>query len=244
MLSNGIFIMICKDATESNNVALLINEEKKKFDNLLSKILPKALANQVQRFEKSISFTVQLVSVLFADIVEFNSLCRSLPPNRVLSTLNLLFSRFDQLLVKWPTLTKIKNIGDCYMVVGGIFSDALQPIDLAKEAVSYGLDLIRATWELKKKQNQNIDIKIGVHTGGPIIAGILDISRPTFEVFGQVVGTAQFLKKKGLPMHVHLSRPCYELLFKSISAEFRENGKQTYKDQTFVTYIATVKFKK
>lgn len=70
------------------------------------------------------------------------------------------------------------------------------------------------------------------------------ISSPTFEVFGQVVGSAQFLKKKWLPMHVHLSRPCYELLFKPISAEFVESGKQTYKDTKFVAYIATVKFKK
>ena len=244
MLSNGIFIMICKDATEANNYTLLINEEKKKFDNLLSKILPKALANQVSKFERSISFTVQNVTILFADIVNFNNLCRTLPPNRVLAILSNLFSRFDQLLTKRPTLTKIKNIGDCYMVVGGIFNDAPQQIDHAKETVSYGLDLIRATWDFKKEQNQNIDIKIGVHTGGPIVAGILDISRPTFEVFGQDVGAALFLKKKGLPMFVHLSRPCYELLFKSISAEFRENGKHTYKDTTFLTYIATVKFKK
>ena len=245
MLSNGIFIMICKDATESNNYTLLINEEKKKYDNLLSKILPKALANQVQKYEKSISFTVQNVTVLFADIVEFNTLCRNLPPNRVLSILNMLFARFDQLLLKRPTLTKIKNIGDCYMVVGGIFNDAPQQIDHAKETVSYGLDLIRAAWDVKKEQNQNIDIKIGVHTGGPIVAGILDIPRPTFEVFGQPVGVAQFLKKKGLPMFVHLSRPCYELLFKSInSAEFHENGKHTYKDTTCLTYVATVKFKK
>jgi len=67
-----------------------------------------------------IAETFPEVTVLFADIVGFTELSARLGPREIVNMLrDDVFGRFDKLVVDYK-LEKIKTIGDCYMVVGGI----------------------------------------------------------------------------------------------------------------------------
>jgi adenylate cyclase len=61
----------------------------------------------------------EAVTVPFADIVGFTELAASIEPDALVSLLNAIFSRFDQLAERHG-LEKIKTIGDSYMAVGGL----------------------------------------------------------------------------------------------------------------------------
>ena len=212
MIACGKFVITCRNVTQSHNYNTLILEEKQNSDKLLSTILPPSLVSRVQEGEKNISFSVQSASILFSDIVSFTPWCSSLPEETVMSTLNILFKRFDSILVTKPTMTKIKCIGDCYMAAGGIFAEINQPAVHAKDVVSFGLQSIKEVLLINDEIHQNLKIRVGVNTGGPIVAGVLGIGKPTFEILGPAINRAQQMEQNGFPMKVHISSAVYELI--------------------------------
>ncbi|KAG2432297.1 hypothetical protein HYH02_013020 [Chlamydomonas schloesseri] len=60
------------------------------------------------------------VTVVFADIVGFTSMCQQLHPARVMAFLDDLYNAFDHLLDETGCY-KVETIGDCYMVCSGLF---------------------------------------------------------------------------------------------------------------------------
>ena len=240
MLASGKFVMSCRDITQTVRYNTLIREERAKSDQLLSTILPPSLVKRVQEGEKNISFAVQSASILFSDIVEFTPWCGALPAATVMSTLNILFRRLDAILATKPTMTKIKCIGDCYMAAGGIFAEINQPTEHAKEVVTFGLESIRAILEINKEIGEKLKIRVGVNTGGPIVAGVLGIGKPTFEILGPAINLAQQMEHHGVPMAVHITRSVYELIYGD-TFTIRERGAVQVKGGSVITYLVTQK---
>ncbi|OHT14671.1 Adenylate and Guanylate cyclase catalytic domain containing protein [Tritrichomonas foetus] len=225
-----------RDITQNVMYNKLIQEEKMKSDKLLSSILPPKLVSRVAAGEKDISFAVQSVTIVFMDIVSFTPWCGSLPAATVMSTLNMLFKEFDALTQMHVTMTKIKCIGDCYMGAGGIFMDVNQPTAHAKDVVEFGLDAIDAVGTLNEKIGQSLRIRVGVNTGGPIVAGVLGTEKPTFEILGPTINMAQQMEHHGVPMKVHISRAVYELIYGG-NFKIQERGEVEIKNGNTVTYL-------
>ena len=236
MIACGMFVMSCRNVTQSHRYNTLILEEKQNSDKLLKTILPPSLVSRVQEGEKNISFSVQSASILFCDIVSFTPWCGSLPAETVMSTLNILFKRFDSILDSKPTMTKIKCIGDCYMAAGGIFAELNQPAIHAKEVVSFGLQGIKEIVLINEEINQNLKIRIGINTGGPIVAGVLGIGKPTFEILGPAINRAQQMEQNGVPMKVHISMPVYELIC-GFNFKFSTRRQINIKNELVDTYL-------
>ena len=57
------------------------------------------------------------VPILFADITGFTDYSKDKEPQQVVSMLNKLFSRFDE-LCEIHNVFKVYTIGDCYVVIG------------------------------------------------------------------------------------------------------------------------------
>ena len=238
---SGKMVVIMKDVTQMARYNTLIREEREKTDQLLSTILPCTIVRRIQEGEKNISFAVQSASIVFIDIVDFNTWGMSVPPSTVMTTLTDIFARFDALIANKPTMTKIKSIGDCYMAAGGIFSEVNQPAEHAKEAVAFGLEAIKAAIEFGKEQGQKPKVRVGANTGGPIVAGVLSVSKPTFEIIGTAINLAQQMEHHGIPMAVHITRSVYELIYGD-TFTIRERGTVEVRGGgTLITYIVTQK---
>ena len=233
-------VIVTRDETQAILYNTLIAEERAKSDHLLSSILPPNLVKRVQDGEKNISFGVQSASILFLDIVEFTPWCASNTAAMVMSTLNALFRKFDALLATHGTMTKIKCIGDCYMCSGGIFVEINQAAVHAKETVEFGLEAIQAIEENNKEMNLSLRIRVGVNTGGPIVAGVLGTEKPTFEILGPAINMAQQMEHHGVPMKVHISRSTYELIYGG-SFVIKERGQIEIKKGTVLTYLVESK---
>ncbi|OHS95519.1 Adenylate and Guanylate cyclase catalytic domain containing protein [Tritrichomonas foetus] len=235
-IENLIFVI--RDITQNRRSDKLLKEEKMRSDSLLRHILPPVIVDGLQQGEKDISFSVPSASVLFMDIVEFTPWCASLQAAQVMSTLNMLFKEFDIALAQYSTLTKIKCIGDCYMCAGGIFETNNQPKIHAHETVSFGIDSIKAVLKVNSEINQNLRIRVGVNTGGPLVAGVLGIDRPTFEILGPAINMAQQMEHHGIPMMVHISPTVYELIFGG-NLNIKERGEVEVKSGVMTTYLVT-----
>ncbi|OHT09916.1 Adenylate and Guanylate cyclase catalytic domain containing protein [Tritrichomonas foetus] len=238
LVINNRLVLLFRDTTQTVRYNTLINEEKSKSDVLLSSILPPSLVKRVQAGEKNISFAVQTATILFLDIVSFTPWCGSLPADKVMMTLNLSFKKFDARLATYSTMTKIKCIGDCYMAAGGVFAEVNQPAEHAKEVTSFGLDALACVEELNKELNEKLQIRVGINTGGPIVAGVLGIGKPTFEILGPAINMAQQMEHHGVPMAVHVSRSVYELIYGD-SFVIKERGAVEVKNGSVITYLAS-----
>jgi class 3 adenylate cyclase len=230
------FVFTTKDKTQTVCYNELIKEERANSDKMLASILPPSLVPRVQAGEVNISFSVQSASVLFMDIVEFTPWCASNSASVVMSSLNALYKEFDAVCASKATLTKIKCIGDCYMAAAGIFLEVNQPAVHAMEMVEFGLESIKALGRVNMEINQTLRMRVGINTGGPLVAGVIGTEKPTFEIIGPTINMAQQMEHEGVPMNVHISRSTYELIYAS-NFIIRERGEITIKQGQVVTYL-------
>ena len=86
---------------------------------LLHNVLPPSIAERKLAGESPIADSFQQASLLFADVVGFTPLSSRFTSAQVVNMLNDLFERFDRVVARHG-LEKIKTIGDCYMVAGGL----------------------------------------------------------------------------------------------------------------------------
>ncbi len=75
------------------------------------------------------------------------------------------------------------------MAAGGIFEEVSdKPHEL--EMIEFGIACVQ--WV--RRFQPNFRIRMGIHVGGPIIAGILGRDKPFFDVYGDSVNTAARLE--------------------------------------------------
>jgi class 3 adenylate cyclase len=64
---------------------------------------------------------------------------------------------------------------------------------------------------MNKGLSENLQIRVGVNTGGPIVAGVLGgigSGKPMFEILGPPINIAQQMEYHGVPMNVYIREWC------------------------------------
>jgi class 3 adenylate cyclase len=191
--------------------------EKQTSERLLLNVLPQPIAERLKTGESVIVDRFDAVSVLFADIVGFTSLSAKVPPEKLVTMLDELFSLFDRLAEKHG-LEKIKTIGDAYMVVAGI----PQPVaDHAVAIAHMALDMLQGVTEYGKRTGTDLSIRIGIHTGS-VVAGVIGRKKFIYDLWGDTVNTASRMESHGLPGRIHVSEATYQELQYLFEFEPRE----------------------
>jgi adenylate cyclase len=192
---------------ELQNEKQLLQAEQEKSERLLLNILPGSIAERLKRGEHTIAERHAEVTVLFADLVEFSALSNHTDPQELVALLNDLFSRFDRLAGQHG-LEKIKTIGDCYLVVGGLPEPrATHAADVATMA----LEMLTALADLNQERGLKLSMRIGLNSG-PVVAGVIGSRKFTYDLWGVTVNLADRVQSSGLPDRVNVSAGTYELL--------------------------------
>ncbi|OHS93579.1 hypothetical protein TRFO_40170 [Tritrichomonas foetus] len=217
--------LIFRDIGDERRQQMLIELETEKHMSIVYQILPHQIAERLLTEQKSISMTVDLVAISFCDIVSFTPWCGSQTPEGVVNTLNVMFNLFDESCNQYPTMTKIKCIGDCYMSASGIFTPDAPPEVLGTEMVCFCLDMITGIGEVNRQLGTSLQIRVGTAIGGPISAGVMGIHKPVFDIWGDAVNEANGLESSGVPMKVHINKLMYDSIQKDkFIIEKRETG--------------------
>ncbi len=185
----------------------LLKIEQEKSERLLLNILPKTIAGRLKQGERNIAERYACVTVLFADIVGFTTLANRIAPEALVALLNDLFSRFDR-LTDLHNLEKIKTIGDCYMVVGGVPEP--RP-DHAEAVAAMALEMLNVVSEINRERDINLGLRIGLNSG-PVVAGVIGRKKFSYDLWGDAVNLASRMESSGLPNRIQVPTTTYELL--------------------------------
>ncbi len=185
---------------------MALEAEHARSEKLLHSILPEAISHRLKSAE-TIADGLESASILFADIVDFSGISRSMTPIALLTMLNSIFSDLDDLVDQFG-LEKIKTIGDAYMVASGV------PIASTDHAVRLA-DFALSMRELLKKKalelNIPLQMRIGIHSGS-VVAGIIGHKRYQYDLWGETVNTASRMESHGLPSEIQVTQETAQLL--------------------------------
>ncbi len=220
ILIGGLFVSLAACAYYARRATLIAEERldaaHQRSEELLLNILPPTIAGRLKADGGTIADGFADVTVLFADIVGFTVLSAHRPPERIVEMLNELFCEFDDLADRHG-LEKIKTIGDCYMVAGGLPEPRA---DHAVAVAQMGLEMLRTVRAFSDRSGESIDIRIGIHSG-PVVAGVIGKRKFVYDLWGDTVNTASRMESHGMPGTIQISDDCRRLLDSEFSLTHR-----------------------
>jgi hypothetical protein len=206
-----------QDISEEKRNQHLLNAELENTHKLFSLVLPTEIVQRITFSDPKLSFSVQACSIMFVSLLPVETSSDSNTFQQIFTTLNQVYSLFDQEIVQYPTLKKIRSDMDAYSVVGGLFQESNQPLIYAREIVKFGLDCISKFIHSKIE----LEMRVGIHSGGPIVTGL--IGRHKVEITGAPAIIADEIREMCPPNSLLISRSTYELIY-GTGFNVKENG--------------------
>ncbi|HEY0988110.1 MAG TPA: adenylate/guanylate cyclase domain-containing protein [Kofleriaceae bacterium] len=207
----GLFATLAACAHYARRATLIaeaaLDRAHQRSEELLLNILPPSIARRLKLSGGTIADDFAGVTVLFADIVGFTAMSSRLAPERVVDMLNELFCRFDDVAGSLG-LEKIKTIGDCYMVAGGLPEPRPDHAEAVAEMALHMLDIIE---DMAAQSGEPLTIRIGIHSG-PVVAGVIGKRKFIYDLWGDTVNIASRMESHGLPGAIQLSAASRALL--------------------------------
>jgi adenylate cyclase len=203
-------------------------------DELLTNAIPVSIAARLKRGER-IAEAYPNTTVLFADLAGFTPWAGRTDPAEVVSFLDDLFSRFDELAAA-AGVEKIKTIGDSYMAVAG----APEPrSDHAEAAVALARGMLGAVAEVRDRAGEALQVRIGLASGS-VVGGVIGRRRILFDLWGDTVNTASRMESSGVPGRIQVAPSTWELLRGSPDYSFEAREPIEVKGLgTLTTYLLT-----
>ena len=210
--------------------------EKEKTDELLANLLPKDTADELKNTGKATSQKFNMVTVLFSDIQGFTKIAEQMNPEKLIDELDNFFFHFDSVVEKY-NIEKIKTIGDAYMCAGGIpYKNRTNPVEVVLAAVE-----IQEYMRQLRQKNDNIwDLRIGIHTGA-VIAGVVGHKRMSYDIWGDTVNTASRMESSGQAGKVNISGHTYEMVKEFFICEYRGRMPVKYKGDIDMYFVKGIR---
>lgn len=184
-----------------------IQTEREKSERLLLNVLPQSIAARLKGGETMIADHFDEATVLFADIVGFTPLSRTMAPLALVGLLNEIFTGFDAFAAALG-LEKIKTIGDAYMVAAGV---PVPRPDHAAAAATLALRMNAALRDINTARGTTLQLRTGLHSG-PLAAGIIGRDKFAYDLWGDTVNTASRMESSAPLGGIHLSAATAALL--------------------------------
>jgi class 3 adenylate cyclase/FixJ family two-component response regulator len=196
-----------QEIRERQQMQEALKAEQEKSDQLLLNVLPRAIVDRLKQDQGVLAERFDEVTILFADIVDFTPLSAQLTPLELVQLLNQIFSTFDQLAEQFG-LEKIKTIGDAYMVAGGV---PIPRPDHAEAVMEMAIAMRREIKQFAQAAGQPIRLRIGINTG-TVVAGVIGISKFSYDLWGDAVNTASRMESQGLAGKIQVTEAIYHRL--------------------------------
>jgi class 3 adenylate cyclase len=141
-------------------------------------------------------------------------------PDELITQLDECFRGFDHILEKYG-IEKIKTIGDCYMCASGLPTDKDDNAVIAVNAALDMMEFMNGFNTIKKIQNlPAFELRIGINTG-PVVAGVVGITKFAYDIWGDTVNLASRLEHKSEPGKINISEATWSLIKDHFDCNFR-----------------------
>ena len=197
-------------------------EANAQSERLLLNILPADIAERLRAGEYPIADAKPDVTVLFADIVGSTAITDSLTATDLVTTLDGLFSSFDDIAFEHG-LEKIKTVGDSYFAVAGLASE---DHNHTRSAADAALSMREQLKEHTFPGMGETQMRFGLHTG-PVMAGVIGKRKFSYDLWGDTVNTASRMESTSDIGMIQVSQQVYDRLKDRYELEPR--GRMTVK---------------
>jgi adenylate cyclase len=178
--------------------------EKARTDELLAKILPPTVADELKRNGKVEAKYHPAATILFTDFKGFTLLSERTEPGALIGLLDQYFTAFDEIVSRLG-LEKLKTVGDAYMAVAGVpTANRRHAIDACLAALEMLAMVSRMKTMREKMRLPALEMRVGLHSG-PVMSGVVGRNKFTFDVWGDAVNTAALMEASGAPGRVNVS---------------------------------------
>ncbi len=183
-----------RQTMEAERKNLRLREEERR--SLLQQVLPLSIADRIMAGERRIAEQIDMVGILFADIVGFTQSSSGKSPSEVLEFLEDLFHAIDD-VVMLHNCSKIKSIGDSYMATSGtsVADDTDEATQSIIRLARCGLDMLDL---LQSSRHAHVQLRIGMHAG-PVVAGVMSGMRLAYDMWGDTVNVASRMESTSAP---------------------------------------------
>lgn len=192
---------------EAERKNLRLREEERRA--LLQQVLPLPIADRIMAGERRIAEQIDMVGILFADIVGFTQSSAGKTPSEVLEMLEDLFQAIDEVVAS-QGCEKIKSIGDSYMATSATSAGhtSVDPAQSIIRLARCGLDMLDL---LQTSRHAHVQLRIGMHAG-PVVAGVMDGMRLAYDMWGDTVNVASRMESTSAPGRFQTTAAVADLL--------------------------------
>ena len=199
---------------------------------LLKKILPLELEDKYLANSKDYK-EYPFICVLFTDIVSYTELAKQYDSSIIYKLLNDIYTRFDDIVLRYANLQKIETIGDAYMVVSDIYTNDTK--NNVKNIILLAVEMIKEIKLITTPDNSQLQLRIGINLG-KVVVGILGVEIPRLCVIGNTVNVAARLQSTADPDTIQISRHVYEI---AETTDFGINVQFQIKENVFLKNIGS-----
>jgi len=166
----------------------MIEEKRRRSEQLLLNILPSAVAAELTVRNKVAARRYERATVMFIDFVGFTKAAERLEPEVLVAELDYCFSKFDDMIGR-NRIEKIKTVGDAYICASGLSDRNERPTDMIRVALQIQ-DFLRKLKEKRQAEGRPFfEARIGIHFG-PVVAGVVGTKKFAYDIWGDAVNTA------------------------------------------------------
>ncbi|QEN03958.1 adenylate/guanylate cyclase domain-containing response regulator [Thiospirochaeta perfilievii] len=213
-----------------------IEVEREKSEKLLQNVLPLSVANELKETGVSLPQNFKDVSVLFSDIVNFTKYSGELDPITLISELNTMFTKFDDIMEN-NGCERIKTIGDAYLGICGVPNHTSNHAYKISKAATQMINYIE---DYNKSSEYKWEVRIGIHSGD-IVGGIVGKKKYIYDIFGDTVNIASRMESNSKPMCINISEDTFNRVKDSFNCNKREPLEVKGKGLTNMYFIESFK---
>jgi class 3 adenylate cyclase len=173
-----------------------------RFVSLVSGMFPKVIAERLLAKKQTFAERYSNCTVLFADIVGFTGMTERMAPEALVAILSDVFLQFDN-CVERSGLTKIKTIGDAYMVATGVPEPDAEH---ARKMLVFAMQMLDVVQDFP-----DIELRIGI-ASGELVAGVIGQTRQVYDVWGDVVNLASRIESMGTANNIQVCETTHALV--------------------------------
>ena len=165
--------------------ATLLEEQQAENERLLLSLMPEPLVKKYKEGAQTIVLDHQEVSVLFADIVGFESFSRGMPSEEALEKLNEIIRAFDDAADKYG-VERVRTTRAGYLASCGL---TIPRVDNARRMVDFAMELERIAERYGGKHGASLSIRAGIDTG-MVTSGLVGQTHIAYDLWGDAVNLA------------------------------------------------------
>uniref|UniRef100_A0A0N5AAL4 adenylate cyclase n=1 Tax=Syphacia muris TaxID=451379 RepID=A0A0N5AAL4_9BILA len=156
------------------------------------------------------------VAIMFATITEFDKFYQELDANNegveCLRVLNEIIVDFDSQLKRkeFDCIEKIKTISTTYMVAAGLTGEVKGNTHVVA-VVRFAMRLFAVIRNINEHSFNNFNLRVGINVG-PLVAGVIGIRKPHYDIWGNSVNVASRMDSSGIAGKIQVTEEVKRIL--------------------------------